>query len=355
MVEVTLNSVSKSFGDVRAVDGVNLTVKRGELFFLLGPSGCGKTTLLRIIAGFYPPGWGSICFDDRDVSNMPPHKRNTAMVFQNYALWPHMSVKKNVAYGLDVRKLPKAEVGERVNAVLDVVQMVDLAERMPGQLSGGQQQRIALARALVIEPDAVLLDEPLSNLDAKLRMEMRDEIRQIHSRVGATMIYVTHDQAEALSMADRLAVLDGGRVAQVGTPRDVYQRPTSGFVAGFIGETNLILGEIASVGESVEVNTPYGVLMAANSESFQEGQTVSVSIRPEALRVVGPDGVASGGSLSGMVESVVYLGATEQYRTKLDDGRVVTSVEFNPERKRAEVQDSVVLTARAEDVVVLKE
>ena len=222
MVRVVLDGVTKTFGDVTAVDAVSLTVESGELFFLLGPSGCGKTTLLRMIAGFYDTDGGAIRFGDRDMTRVPPHKRNTGMVFQNYALWPHMSVADNVAYGLEVRDVSASDRRDRVAKALDAVRMESLADRRPNQLSGGQQQRVALARALVIEPDAVLLDEPLSNLDAKLRLEMRDEIRRIHDTIGVTMIYVTHDQTEALSMADRIAVMQEGRPAARGVhaPRE---------------------------------------------------------------------------------------------------------------------------------------
>ena len=231
MVSVTFDKVTKRFGDVTALDRVSLQVERGELFFVLGPSGCGKSTLLRLVAGFYQPDAGRILFDGRDVCRIPPHKRNTGMVFQNYALWPHMSVQKNVEYGLSVRDLPASERQGRVRRALEMVQMEAYAERSPNQLSGGQQQRVALARALVIEPDVVLLDEPLSNLDAQLRLEMRGHIRRLHRDLGITMIYVTHDQKEALSMADRMAVLDAGRVSQVGEPRPMYCVPANRFVA----------------------------------------------------------------------------------------------------------------------------
>ncbi|MDP1662017.1 MAG: ABC transporter ATP-binding protein, partial [Phycisphaerales bacterium] len=228
-----------------AVDGVSLVVQPGELFFLLGPSGCGKTTLLRMIAGFIDPTGGTIAFTDdkggrRDVTHLPPNKRNTGMVFQSYALWPHMSVFDNVAFGLSVRKIDKAQTRLRVMEALSMVQMESLAQRKPNALSGGQQQRVALARALVIRPDVLLLDEPLSNLDAKLRTELRSEIRRICKQAGITGVYVTHDQKEALSMADRCAVMRSGRIVQIGTPHELYHRPASRFVAEFLGETNFI-------------------------------------------------------------------------------------------------------------------
>jgi iron(III) transport system ATP-binding protein len=233
-------------GTTRAVDGVSIEIEPGELFFLLGPSGCGKTTLLRMIAGFIDPTEGSISFNGRDVTRTPPNKRNTGMVFQSYALWPHMTVAQNVAFGLSVRKVPGDEKAKRVREALDQVQMGEYAGRKPTQLSGGQQQRVALARALVVRPDVLLLDEPLSNLDAKLRLELRSEIRRVCKDAGLTTVYVTHDQKEALSMADRVAIMEAGRVRQTGTPRELYRRPKSRFVAEFLGEADFFEAKVAS-------------------------------------------------------------------------------------------------------------
>ena len=247
MTAITLKGLTKRFGSTTAVDGVSLTIESGELFFLLGPSGCGKTTLLRMIAGFIEPTSGSVRFADRDVTLLPPNRRNTGMVFQSYALWPHMTVEENVAYGLNVRKVPATERNDRVMAALKSVHMDEYARRKPNQLSGGQQQRIALARALVIQPTVLLLDEPLSNLDAKLRLEMRWEIRRICSETKITTVYVTHDQKEALSMADNMAVLRAGKIAQIGPPRLLYERPNSRFVADFLGETNFLPAVITEV------------------------------------------------------------------------------------------------------------
>ena len=228
-LQIRLDHIVKTFDATRAVDDVCLKIAEGELFFLLGPSGCGKTTCLRIIAGFYQPDAGQLMFGDRVMNGVPPHKRNTGMVFQNYALWPHMTVSENIAYGLILRKVDKATRAKRVAEALEMVQMSEYADRPVNKLSGGQQQRIALARALVIEPDVLLLDEPLSNLDAQLRLEMRHEIKQIHSRTGTTAIYVTHDQAEALSLADRMAIMKDGEIVQVGTPREIYHFPAKRF------------------------------------------------------------------------------------------------------------------------------
>ena len=231
MISLTIENLTKRFGDAVALHGLNLRIEAGEIFFLLGPSGCGKTTLLRSIAGFYTPESGRILFGDEDVTRVPQHLRNTGMMFQSYALWPHMTVAQNVAFGLEERKVAAREIGERVAAALASVKMEALGERRIHQLSGGQQQRVALARALVIRPRCLLLDEPLSNLDARLRLEMRGEIRRICKEFGLTAIYVTHDQKEALSIADRMAVLEGGHIRQVGTPADVYRQPQSRFVA----------------------------------------------------------------------------------------------------------------------------
>ncbi len=353
MLPVTLDRVVKRFGDVVAVDEVSLNIESGELFFLLGPSGCGKTTLLRMIAGFYEPDDGGILFGENDITRVPPHKRNTGMVFQNYALWPHMTVLENVAYGLDVRRVPADERQTRVDAALDVVRMREFSKRTPNQLSGGQQQRVALARALVIEPDVVLLDEPLSNLDAKLRLGMRDEIRRIHERVGVTMIYVTHDQSEALSMAGRMAVMELGRVRQVGSPRDVYTAPNSVFVAGFIGETNLIAGTIADAGETVTVDTAYGQVVG-NAPAAEVGQSeVTCSIRPEAMTLTADGATLSGGALDGVVESVTYLGSVEQYVVAFSDGVTVRCAETNLAAPRAMIGDPASVTFEARDVVLL--
>jgi iron(III) transport system ATP-binding protein len=356
MVSVRFEQVTKILGNSRAVDSLTLDIKPGELFFLLGPSGCGKTTALRLAAGFYTPDEGRIFFNESDQSRVPPHKRNTGMVFQNYALWPHMDVWSNVAYGLKMRRVPESEKKARVARALETVRMQDYAARLPNQLSGGQQQRVALARALVVEPDVVLLDEPLSNLDAKLRLEMRAQIKQIHRKIGRTTIYVTHDQAEALSMADRIAVMRSGRVVQVGTPRQLYTRPESAFVAGFIGGTNLLAGSLEEPGELLTVRTHAGIVRALHGgKGMRRGDPVVCAVRPESVRLcpVGEAPEERVNRLDGEVETIMYLGDSEEYSLRLAGGVLLRAVEYNPTTRKAEAGDRVTLEVNPCDVVVL--
>lgn len=290
MTAVKLEKITRDFGATRALDGIDLTIEAGELFFLLGPSGCGKSTLLRLIAGLHEPTSGRIWFNDRDVTQLGTNQRNAVMCFQSYALWPHMTVYDNIRFGLDVRGVKGAEAKRRIDEVLALVRMDAYAARKPNQLSGGQQQRVALARALAVRPDCLLLDEPLSNLDAKLRHEMRSEIRRICKTAGFTTIYVTHDQKEALSVADRIAVMRDGRLQQVGRPADLYHRPVNTFVADFIGQTNLLEGRVvAEAGGFVEVETLAGQLLAIKPATPLPVR-VMVSIRPEQVRLVGKGG-----------------------------------------------------------------
>ena len=357
MVSVTLENVTKEFGEVTAVRNVSLEIQEGELFFLLGPSGCGKTTLLRSIAGFYAPTAGRILFDNRNVSSIPPHKRNTGMVFQNYALWPHMTVWENVAYGLSLRKIPLDEQKKRVEEALVMVRMEVYAQRSPNQLSGGQQQRVALARALVINPDVVLLDEPLSNLDAKLRLEMRDEIRRIHDETGTTMIYVTHDQKEALSMADRMAVMGMGEVRQIGDPRIIYTRPENAFVAGFIGETNFIEGTLAAKDPDIQIETAMGTLHSSVEppKNLEIGAQVMCSIRPEAMQIDTSGVSEQSNRVQAEVAQIMYLGEHEQYTMKLNEDLCVKLIDPYPDQSKAQTGDTVWLTFDASYVVVLKD
>ncbi len=350
MVGVTLRNVARRYGETVAVQGVSFEVRRGELFFLLGPSGCGKTTILRMIAGFLRPDEGEILFDDRPIGRVPAHKRNTGMVFQSYALWPHMSVAENVAYGLRERDVSRADRERRVAAALETVRMSDFRERMPNQLSGGQQQRVALARALVIEPDVVLLDEPLSNLDARLRLDMRHEIRRIHDETGITMIYVTHDQKEALSMAERVAVMSMGRIQQVGDPRSVYRRPVNRFVAEFVGETNMINGNLLRAADGLGViQTPLGKLRAAlSSKDLEPGQAVTCMVRPECLTMQ----AAEENAVSATLASSVYLGEVEQ--SVLEAGGLeLRAIRANPGGTPPRVGEQVPVHFEPEDAVIL--
>ena len=326
-MRVLIQHLTKKFGDTSALKNVSLEIRSQELFFLLGPSGCGKTTLLRLLAGFYQPDEGEIFFGDKPIAGVPPHQRNTGMVFQNYALWPHMTVAENVAYGLEVRKFSAVEKATRVEEALATVQMLDFAKRTPNQLSGGQQQRVALARALVIKPDVLLLDEPLSNLDAKLRLEMREEIRRIHAQTKLTTIYVTHDQKEALSLADRMAVLRSGVIEQVGDPRTVYRSPANRFVADFIGESNWLEGEIHSVNaDSLQVSTSLGSFQAAVSSDLVLGRKVWLGFRPEAVQI----GSNTVNSFKTTITHVSYLGEIEQYGLEVLPGWIIKAFEQNP-------------------------
>jgi iron(III) transport system ATP-binding protein len=292
MTTVRLDKIHKSFpsatgtGKTVALHDIDLTINAGELFFLLGPSGCGKSTLLRLIAGLHEPTSGKIFFNDNDVTELSTEKRNAVMCFQSYALWPHMSVTQNIKFGLEVRGMSDQQ--SRIEKVLELVKMTPRATFKPNQLSGGQQQRVALARALAVEPACLLLDEPLSNLDAKLRHEMRSEIRRICKTAGFTTIYVTHDQKEALSIGDRIAVMKDGFLQQVGTPGELYHKPANVFVADFIGQTNLIDGTLLEItGERAKVQTKLGTITAVTSKSLtsKAGSNVKLSIRPERLRV----------------------------------------------------------------------
>jgi len=350
VVGIRLEGVTKRFGRTVAVDRVSLEIDPGELYFLLGPSGCGKTTILRMIAGFAEPDEGQIYFDDRPMRGVPPHRRNTALVFQNYALWPHMTVAENVAYGLEERGVPRADRRQQVEEALRRVRMQQYAGRSPNQLSGGQQQRVALARALVIEPDAVLLDEPLSNLDARLRLEMRHEIRRIHDETGITMLYVTHDQKEALSMAERVAVMGMGTVEQIGTPRSVYRHPETVFVANFIGEANLIPGVLAAaVGRSARVRTTLGELKGKLSgRTTVEGAAVQLMVRPECLHL----GPGDENTLRAKVLSSLYLGEVEQLVLEAG-GLSLRAVVANPGDEPYPPGAQVDLHFAAQDAVVL--
>jgi len=308
-----LAEVTKRFGPTVAVDRVSLEIEEGSFFTLLGPSGCGKTTLLRVVAGFHLPDRGEVYLRERRITHLPPHLRGTAMVFQEYALFPHMTVEENVAYGLRMRRVPAAEVRARVARVLELVGLVGQERKYPHQLSGGQQQRVALARALVVEPEVLLLDEPLSNLDAKLRVRVREELRELQRRLGQTTVYVTHDQEEALALSDRIGVMNEGRVLQVGTPEEIYLRPKNRFVAEFVGLANFLEGYWVSPGV---VRTATGDLRVGQGAAL--GGRALLAVRPEEVRLHrgAPEGAVN--LLRGRVRSVTFLGSVRRCTVELD-------------------------------------
>jgi iron(III) transport system ATP-binding protein len=323
-MNIKLKGLVKRFGTLEAVSRISLEIEDGELFTLLGPSGCGKTTLLRLIGGFHKPDVGEIFFGKKEVSPVPPYGRNIGMVFQNYALWPHMTIFDNIAYGLKLRKFPRGEISAKVLHALQLVNLSGLEKRYPGQLSGGQQQRVALARALVLNPDVLLLDEPLSNLDAKIRVQVRTEIRKLQKDLGITTIYVTHDQEEALTLSDRIAVIDHGKLQQVGSPRDLYARPESLFVADFIGINNLIAGEVRAIhGARMEVQTEVGPLVCLGQAKFTPGERCMVSVRPETASLsqteVTEDAV---NILPGTITFASYIGNTIRYDVEIREGKI---------------------------------
>ena len=319
-MKIQIRGVLKRFGAVSAVDRVDLEVGDGELFTLLGPSGCGKTTLLRLIAGFYVPDGGEIWFGDRRVDTLPPYARNIGMVFQNYALWPHMTVRANVTYGLRLRKLAQVEIAERLAAGLRKVNLSGLEDRYPGQLSGGQQQRVALARALVLNPDILLLDEPLSNLDAKIRVQVRAEIRKLQKELGITTVYVTHDQEEALSLSDRVAVMQDGRVLQISPPKELYERPATRFVADFVGTNNFIAGVCRDQsGPHVAVETPIGLVRGRSAAGVAAGSRCVLAVRPENIAF----GDGGDNVVDGRVTLASYLGNALRYDVETAAGLVL--------------------------------
>jgi iron(III) transport system ATP-binding protein len=351
MTLVHLDHITKRFGATTALDEIDLKINAGELFFLLGPSGCGKSTLLRLIAGLHEPTSGRVFFNDRDVTSLGTEKRNAVMCFQSYALWPHMSVRENVAFGLGVRGMDRAAQERRVGEVLNLVQMENQADRKPNQLSGGQQQRVALARALAVNPECLLLDEPLSNLDAKLRQEMRSEIRRICKTGGFTTIYVTHDQKEALSVADRIAVLKDGKLIQVGTPGELYHQPRTRFVADFIGQTNLLPGRVIERRDnSVRVETPAGSFIARSSNGVPEH--VTLSIRPEQMQIV-RNGSSSNAEnrITGAALSTTFLGEASEHVLRVND-QTLKVISAPP---MFDVPDELTVEFDPEAVVILSE
>jgi spermidine/putrescine transport system ATP-binding protein len=346
-----LVNVTKRYGSATAVNDLNLTVESGEFLSILGPSGCGKTTTLRMLAGFAVPEEGEIFLNGQSVTNMPPYKRDVNTVFQSYALFGHLSVADNVAFGLKRRRVAKAEITRRVGEMLELVKLAGRGNAKPDELSGGQQQRVALARALVNMPSVLLLDEPLGALDLKLRREMQIELKRIHREIGVTFVFVTHDQEEALTMSDRVAVMDGGVLQQIGRPTEVYDSPVNGFVAGFIGTSNLLAGEISG-GELALDGGDMKVALGPGVGQFGSGDRVTLSIRPERVRVASE---LDGGLVSfpGEVSDVIFLGSTTHVAVTLPGDRSLVAVQTHAEGESVRRGDSVQVGWRPDDAVLL--
>jgi spermidine/putrescine transport system ATP-binding protein len=333
---IGLSGVAKEFHSrgevVAAVRGIDLAIRKGEFFSMLGPSGCGKTTTMRMIAGFEEPTRGTVQLDGRDVTAAPPNKRDVNMVFQSYALFPHMSVFENVAFGLRRKSVPKDQITRQVGEMLEIVDLTGREQRRPRELSGGQQQRVALARALVNHPKALLLDEPLGALDLKLRQAMQVELKRIQREVGITFVYVTHDQNEALTMSDRIAVMNDGVIEHLGPPREIYEHPATRFVAGFIGTSNLLTGSLARVSGGqgiIEVSPDERIIVPAGRSGLAEGQQVELTVRPEKIELAAGPGPAGGCALRGTVTEVVYLGTSTSFSVATTTGADVVVFQQN--------------------------
>jgi spermidine/putrescine ABC transporter ATP-binding subunit len=325
-MDIVLRDIVKTFGSLEAVSQVSLDIRDGELFTLLGPSGCGKTTILRLIGGFHDPNRGEILFGGKSVAGMPPYERNIGMVFQNYALWPHMTIAENISYGLKLKKVSKGEIADKLSHVLGLVNLKGLEKRYPGQLSGGQQQRVALARALVLNPHVLLLDEPLSNLDAKIRLQVRAEIRKLQKELGITTVYVTHDQEEALTLSDRIAVLNHGKLQQIGTPWELYERPGNPFVADFIGINNLIPGQVREIfegGSRVNVSTEFGLVLSECDSRLQNGEKCMICVRPETASLLEQEKDRTDiNVISGTVSFASFIGNAIRYDVEISSASI---------------------------------
>lgn len=358
MAILKVNNLSKSFGNVKAIQEISFEATEGKVLSLLGPSGCGKTTTLRCIAGFENPDQGEIYLDDRKITPFPPEKRGIGMVFQNYALWPHMTVYGNLAFGLQIRKVPKPKINKKIKKILSMVQLEGYENRYPRQMSGGQQQRIAMARALVFEPDIMLLDEPLSNLDAKLREEMRFEFTELQKKLGITAIYVTHDQAEALVLSDKIVILDQGKIVQSGTPKEIFSHPKNKFVAGFIAVTSFMDGKVDSLAEEqkkVVVKTDDGLTIQGNNNNLSVGQRVSVAIRMNAAHFVQDEDEIEKNSVNlfkGKIIQSSYLGNIVDYKISVGNWVVRTNTEV---KNNFKVGDEVKFYLPPEKIIVTLE
>ena len=360
---VRVRGVTKKFGDVTAVNNIDLDIYRGELFCLLGGSGCGKTTLLRMLAGFETPTTGSILIDGADMSTVPPYERPTNMMFQSYALFPHMTVEKNIAFGLKQDKLPNDEIEHKVHEVLRLVELQDYKKRKPQQLSGGQRQRVALARALVKEPKLLLLDEPLGALDKKLREQTQFELANIQEQVGITFVVVTHDQEEAMTLSSRIAVMDAGKLAQIGTPTEIYEFPESRFVADFIGSANIFEGKVTEdSADHVRVSTELGEVYIDHGQSVKKDSKVWIAIRPEKImlsKTAPAKGKTGANRAKGKVDDIGYLGNTSIYKIRLDDGLIVDVTapnQIRPQNRTHQItwEDTVYLNWDASSAMLLK-
>ena len=351
-VRLQIEDLHVSFGTTKVLQGINLDIEPGEFFAFLGPSGSGKSTLLRAIAGFGPVPEGRILIEGKDIAALPPWKRDVGMVFQNYALWPHLTVQKNVAFGLKERKVARAEITERVAEALDMVGLSHLADRHPSQLSGGQQQRIALARTIVVRPRLLLLDEPLSNLDANLRVQMRTDILKLQRKLGLTTVFVTHDQEEANTISDRMAVLDMGVIQQIGSPMDLYDNPVNRFVAHFLGTTNMIEGKVITANGEKVLQAGDGLeLPLLASASGSQGALV---FRPQTVRVNPDHAIDSAMQLQGTVESLEFLGATVRYTVKVGGSTVLADENHQRGKKIYKVSDTVCLVVPEKQVLFVE-
>lgn len=348
---VSLQGVHKNFGKNAVVRDMNLEILEGEFLTLLGPSGCGKTTTLRMIAGFEETSHGTILVQGESVENKEPYQRDVNTVFQNYALFPHMTVFNNIAYGLSIRKVPKAQIAERVEAMLELVQLKGYEDRKPDELSGGQKQRVAIARALINNPKVLLLDEPLGALDLKLRKQMQVELKRLQKRLGITFVYVTHDQEEALTMSDRIAVMREGVIDQLGTPTDIYDYPKTRFVAGFIGESNLFDGKVRDIrGDLLLVDTEAGAL-SVRGEGFTLGEQLHISIRPEYVEFTKEP--VAGFDLPGLVKDFIYLGTVVKTAVEMKNGQEIKYSRFEQDHS-VQPQDSVYLSWKPSKAVAIK-